>query len=121
MRIRAFQLSWLAALFGLLIFFPIVVRCDAVADTASGEVNEAVAESNNQEASGDGSGDESGSGSGDSDDEDETEEDLYFYLFDKESVVIEYKAPADKEAKDEPDFLYNPEPGHIRLVEFYAQ
>lgn len=64
---------------------------------------------------------ESGSGSGSwSEDESEDPEDLYFYLFDKESVVTEYEAPSNKDAKDEPDFLYHPQPGHIRIVEFYA-
>ena len=62
---------------------------------------------------------ESGSSSGSSS-EDEPE-DLYFYLFDKESVVIEHQAPSDTEEKDEPDFLYQTQPGHIRIVEFYAQ
>ncbi len=122
MRMRAFRLSWLAALFGLLICFPILVRCDGVADTGSGTNSEAVTESKNEEGISQGSGDGSGSVSeDDGEDEEETEEDLYFYLFDKDSAVIEYKAPSDEEAKDEPDFLYNPEPGHIRVVEFYAQ
>lgn len=120
MKMRAFRLSWLAVLFGLLICFPIIVRCDGVADTESGTNSEAVAESKSEEEGNEESGDGSGSGSED-EDEEETEEDLYFYLFDKESTVIEYKAPLDEEAKDEPDFLYNPEPGHIRIVEYYAQ
>ena len=94
------SLWWLAVLFGLLICFPIIVRSDGVADTESGTNKEAVAESENQEGGDEGSGDGSGSGSED-EDEEETEEDLYFYLFDKESSVIEYKAPLDEEAKDE--------------------
>jgi len=59
------------------------------------------------------------------DEEEETEppepEDLYFYRFDNESFVTEYEAPSNKEEKEEPDFLYNPLPGHIRIVEYYAQ
>ena len=65
------------------------------------------------------SGSASASGSG-SASEDEPE-DLYFYFFDNESVVIEYEALTDSDAKDEPDFLYHPLPGQIRIVEFYAQ
>ena len=48
-------------------------------------------------------------------------EDLYFYLFDNESVVTEFEAPSNKEEKEEPDFLFKPLPGRIRIVEFYAQ
>lgn len=56
-----------------------------------------------------------------SESEDEPE-DLYFYLFDKDSVVTEVSRLPTKndEEEDEPDFLYHPQPGHIRIVEFYA-
>lgn len=49
-------------------------------------------------------------------------EDLYFYRFDKDSVVTEFEAPSNDEEKanEKPDFLYNPTPGRIRIVEFYA-
>jgi len=52
--------------------------------------------------------------------EDEDPEDLYFYLFDDESVVTEFKGPPNEEETEEPDFLYKPQPNHIRVVEFYA-
>ena len=82
---------------------------DAGADAKEIEVEEEI-----KEQSGD-------SGSGSASEDDATGADLYFYYFDKESLVTESKAPTDKNAKDRPDFLYNPKPGHIRIVEFYAQ
>jgi hypothetical protein len=121
MRLDTFRLSRLAAIFSLLLCIPSFGRCDSLdgilepgADAGGGGVgsnNEKVVDGNDES----GDGNESGSGS-----EDE-EEDLYFYLFDNESVVTEYQASSDDEAKDEPDFLYHPQPGHIRIVEFYAQ
>jgi len=60
---------------------------------------------------------DSASGSGS---EDESPGDMYFYLFDEESVVIEYEAPRNDDKEDRPDFLYEPQRGRIRIVEFYA-
>ena len=58
-------------------------------------------------------------------DEDEEEEedprDFYFYLFDEDSAVVEIEGPVNEDDKDEPPFLFNPKPGQIRIVEFYAQ
>mmetsp|Transcript_3546 Transcript_3546/g.7639 ORF Transcript_3546/g.7639 Transcript_3546/m.7639 type:complete len:592 (-) Transcript_3546:432-2207(-) len=56
----------------------------------------------------------------DEDTEPPKSEDLYFYLFDNESVVTEFEPPSNKEEKEEPDFLFKPLPGRIRIVEFYA-
>ncbi len=115
MRIRTFRLSLLAAVFCLLIFIPAFGRSESsTAEVAAGESSNEKAGEAEEEGSGEGSGDGSES-------EDEPEEDQYFYLFDKESLVTEYKAPSDDEVEDKPDFLYNPQPGHIRIVEFYAQ
>jgi hypothetical protein len=45
----------------------------------------------------------------------------YFYMNDKESVVIEFEAPRIKGEEYKADFLYRPNPHEIRIVEFYAQ
>ena len=112
---HTFRLSWFAAVLAVLICILSFCRCESFTASAEGSSKNEIAVEEEDGNSGD---KESGSGSND---EPETEEDLYFYLFDKESMVTEYKAPSDNEAKDEPDFLYNPQPGHIRIVEFYAQ
>lgn len=57
-------------------------------------------------------------------DEEEVEEnpkDFYFYLFDEDSAVVEIEGPVNEDEKDEPPFLFDPKPGQIRIVEFYAQ
>ena len=64
---------------------------------------------------------EGDSNSGSDDASEDEPEDLYFYFFDNESIVTEYEALPNDDAKDEPDFLYHPQSGHIRIVEFYAQ
>ena len=117
MRMQSFRLSLLAAVFCLLIFIPAFGRSESsTAEVAAGESSNEKAGEMEEEGDNEGSGDGS-----ESEDGDEPEEDQYFYLFDKESFVTEYKAPSDDEAEDKPDFLYNPQPGHIRIVEFYAQ
>lgn len=45
----------------------------------------------------------------------------YFYADDKDSVVIENKAPKTAGVEYPADFLYRPNPHEIRIVEFYAQ
>ena len=123
MRKSIFRFRWLALIFSLLFCLARIGRCessegnlveqengaDAGADVKEIEVGEEI-----KEQSGD-------SGSGSASEDDATGADLYFYYFDKESLVTESKAPTDKNAKDRPDFLYHPKPGHIRIVEFYAQ
>ena len=123
MRKNIFRFRWLALIFSLLFCLARYGRCessegnlveqengaDAGADVKEIEVGEEI-----KEQSGD-------SGSGSASEDDATGADLYFYYFDKESLVTESKAPTDKNAKDRPDFLYHPKPGHIRIVEFYAQ
>jgi len=135
MRLDTFRLSRLAAFCFLLLCIPGFGRCESLngvlesgadADVDIGVNIDIGVDSNNEKVvdakDETGDGNESGnSGSDDEeDDEEDTEEDLYFYLFDDESVVTEYRPPSDEEAKDEPDFLYHPKPGHIRIVEFYA-
>ena len=134
MRLDTFRLSRLAAIFPLLLCISGIGRCESLdgvlepgADVGVGvdigvdigvdANNEIVVDAKDQT----GEANESGDSGSRSEDEEETEEDLYFYLFDDESVVTEYRPPSDEEAKDEPDFLYHPTPGHIRIVEFYAQ
>ena len=136
MRLDTFRLSRLAAIFPLLLCISGIGRCESLdgvlepgadvgvdvgvdigVDIGVDANNEIVVDAKDQT----GEANESGDSGSRSEDEEETEEDLYFYLFDDESVVTEYRPPSDEEAKDEPDFLYHPTPGHIRIVEFYAQ
>lgn len=118
MRIHTFRFTLLATLFCVLIWIPAFVRSDAAivssAEAVGGANEKKVDEEEEEEGGGEGSGSES-------EDEPETDKDLYFYLFDKDSLVTEYKAPEGDGVEDKPDFLYNPEPGHVRIVEFYAQ
>ena len=132
MRLDAFRLSRLGAFCFLLLCIPGFGRCESLngvlesgadADVDIGVNIDIGVDSNNEKVvdAKDETGDGNESGNSGSDDEEDTEEDLYFYLFDDESVVTEYRPTSDEEAKDEPDFLYHPKPGHIRIVEFYAQ
>ena len=119
---HTFRLSLLAALFCVLIWIPAFVRSEGAITSsaeAAGGANEETNEKKQDEIEEEEGSDE-GSGS-ESEDEPETDEALYFYLSDKDSVVTEYKAPEGDGVEDKPDFLYNPDPGRIRIVEFYAQ
>eukprot|EP00531_Pseudo-nitzschia_arenysensis_P001725 CAMPEP_0116124578 /NCGR_PEP_ID=MMETSP0329-20121206/5352_1 /TAXON_ID=697910 /ORGANISM="Pseudo-nitzschia arenysensis, Strain B593" /LENGTH=535 /DNA_ID=CAMNT_0003618561 /DNA_START=57 /DNA_END=1661 /DNA_ORIENTATION=+ len=121
MRMHTFRLSLLAALFCVLIWIPAFVRSEGAITSsaeAAGGANEETNEKKQDEIEEEEGSDE-GSGS-ESEDEPETDEALYFYLSDKDSVVTEYKAPEGDGVEDKPDFLYNPDPGRIRIVEFYA-
>lgn len=118
---RPYRFSCLVAIFSVLICVLRFGRCQSL----EGNDGEATTGLNNEKAvqreTDSGSQNEEEESGSESWSEDETEEDLYFYRFDKESVVKEYKGPSDDEKKDEPGFLYHPLPGHIRIVEFYAQ
>lgn len=53
-----------------------------------------------------------------SEDEEENPEDYYFYAFDEKSPVIE--EPRYEGTPDLAPFIWDPPPGQIRIVEFYA-
>jgi hypothetical protein len=55
------------------------------------------------------------------DSDEENASDFYFYLYDQESDVVEVEPSVNFGDQDEPSFLFNPKPGQIRVVEFYAQ
>jgi hypothetical protein len=61
---------------------------------------------------------ESAAKSDDHDDEEENPQDYYFYAFDEASPVVEL--PRYEGDADLAPFLDNPNPGEIRIVEFYA-
>ena len=118
---HSFRLSLLLALFALLLLNQSFGRCESSDiiienghDPGTNAGDQQLSQNGNEEG-------QSNSGSDSTSASEEEPEDLYFYFFDNESVVTEYEALADSDAKDEPDFLYHPLPGHIRIVEFYAQ
>jgi len=114
-----FRLSLLAAIFSLLFCIQSFGRCESFDGNLQHVEHESSSNTINKDESTFRNEEEESDSDPDSTSEDKPE-DLYFYLFDGESVVTEYEAPPDKEAKEEPDFLYHPQPGHIRIVEFYA-